>query len=170
MKEKQFIQHPFPPLFDSQSELLILGSLPSVKSREVQFYYAHPQNRFWKVLYAIWEEPYQEEKEKRISFLKQHKIALWDVIASCEISGSSDASIRNVVPNDIGRLLKETNIKFIFTTGNTAKKYYDRYCLPQTGIEAMVLPSPSPANARMSIEQLISAYKIICTKKESNLK
>lgn len=151
--------HNIPPLYDENSRILILGSFPSVKSREGQFFYHHPQNRYWKVMAAVldWETPETIEEKKRM-ILENH-IAMWDVIASCEITGSSDSSIRNVVPNDIGRLLKKTAIAKIYTNGGMAHKYYHKYIKSQIGIDDIKLPSTSPANAAWSLERLIMAWK-----------
>jgi len=152
------IQHPFPALYNSASEILILGSFPSVKSREQGFFYGHPQNRFWRVTAAVFgcEVP-QTIPEKR-AFLLQNHIALWDVIASCEITGSSDSSIKNVKPNPLLPIIENSKITRIFVNGGTAAKYYDKYQLPVTGIPAVRLPSTSPANAAWTLEKLIAAW------------
>ena len=155
------IVHPFPPLYDDYSEILILGSFPSVKSREQMFFYGHPQNRFWRVLAVIFEQTVPASIEEKKAFLTQNHIALWDVIASCEIVGSSDSSIKNAVANDISPILKNSRVKRIFVNGGTAKKLYDRYLYPVTGIEAVLLPSTSPANAAWSLERLIQEWKKI---------
>lgn len=155
------VNHELPPVFDASSKVLILGSLPSPRSRQIGFYYGHPQNRFWKVLSAITEQEIPEEPAGKRRFLLENHIALWDVIASCEITGAQDSSIRNVTPNDLRVLLNVAPIKAIFTTGKTAAKWYDKLLLPQTGIPAVVLPSPSPANCAVSLEQLIEAYRQI---------
>lgn len=153
--------HPIPPVYNEQSVILILGSFPSVKSREAMFFYGHPQNRFWKVTAAVFgcAEPKTVEEKKR--FLLDNKIAVWDVIASCEITGSSDSSIKNVVPNDIKSILENTKIKRIFVNGKTAHKYYDKYIKPEIGIDAVCLPSTSPANAMWSVERLAEAWRTI---------
>lgn len=155
------VEHPFPPLFNEQSELLILGSFPSVKSREQLFFYGHPQNRFWRVLAAVFECPTPETIEEKKAFLLQNRVALWDVIASCEIQGSADSSIKAATPNDLSPILKNAPIRRIFVNGGAAKKMYDRHILPTLGREAIVLPSTSPANAAWSLERLIHAWKII---------
>ena len=153
--------HNIPPLFDENSEILILGSFPSQKSREAEFFYGHSQNRFWLVMSAVLgEDPPQSIEEKR-KMLISHKIALWDVIKSCEITGSSDSSIRDVVPNNILGILEKSNIKRIFTNGKTAEKYYKKYILETTQIKATPLPSTSPANAAYSLERLVDEWKII---------
>lgn len=156
-----FVKHEFPPCFDENSEILILGSIPSIKSREVGFYYGHPKNRFWKVLECIYQETISEDIESKKSFLKRYHIALWDVLASCEIKGSSDASIENPIPNDINFILDNSKVKRIYTSGKKAYELYQKYCYPITKKEAILLPSTSPANAAMNLEKLIQAYKII---------
>lgn len=150
--------HNIPPVYDKNSKILILGSFPSVKSREAQFFYGHPQNRFWKVLSAVLgcECPVTTEEKK--AMLLSHNIAVWDVIGSCQITGSSDASIRAVVPNDIAGLVAKTSITHIFTNGATSSNMYKRYCCNRVGIEAVRLPSTSPANASYSLERLIAEW------------
>ncbi len=155
------IEHPFPPLFDERSEILILGSFPSVKSREQLFFYGHPQNRFWRVLAAVFDCAIPETIAEKKTFLLQNHVALWDVIASCEIQGSADSSIRNAVANDLSPILRNAPIRCIFVNGGTAKKLYDRHILPVIGREATVLPSTSPANAAWSLERLTEAWNII---------
>lgn len=155
------IYHPFPPLYDENSKILILGSFPSVKSREQMFFYGHPQNRFWKVVSALYgcDTPKCIEEKRR--FLHSNGIALWDVIASCEITGSSDSSIKNVTPNDLTEILNSADIRKIFVNGKTAEKYYNKYTKSITGREAVCLPSTSPANAVWTYEKLVEAWKII---------
>lgn len=155
------ITHPFPPLYDKNSKILILGSFPSVKSREQMFFYGHPQNRFWKVIAAVFECDVPETIEEKKTFLLENGIALWDVIASCEITGSSDGSIRNVKVNDISKILEEADIRQIFVNGKTAEKYYKKYTKAHTGREAVCLPSTSPANAAWSVDALIEEWKVI---------
>jgi len=153
--------HEFPPLYDENSRILILGSFPSVKSRQQQFYYGHPQNRFWKILAAVTgEEEPRSIPEKRALALK-HGIALWDVIESCEIRGSSDSSIRNAIPTDLSRILHTGNISTIYTNGSLANRLYMKYQYPQTGMEAVALPSTSPANAAWSFERLLTCWQQI---------
>jgi TDG/mug DNA glycosylase family protein len=154
-----YVYHELPPVYDEHSIVLILGSMPSPKSREVGFYYGHPQNRFWKVLSEIFEVDCvnMSVQEKR-KFLYEQKLALWDVIYSCEIDGASDSSIKDVVPNDIEKLLKKTKISKIFTLGKTASSFYKKYCLAKTGINDICLPSTSPANCRVKFETLISEF------------
>lgn len=141
--------HPIPPIYDENSKILVLGSFPSVKSREENFYYGHPQNRFWKVLSAVYNEPVPLSVEEKKRFLYKHGIALWDVIASCEIEGSADSSIRNA------------DIQRIFLNGRTTEKYFDKYLRRSIDITAECLPSTSPANAAWPLERLAAAWKII---------
>lgn len=154
------VEHPFDPVWDCESKILILGSFPSVKSREQMFFYGHPRNRFWMVISTLLgiETPVTTEEKKAV-LLNSH-IALWDVIASCDIYGSSDSSIKNAVPNDIGFIIKNSKIERIFTNGATADKLYKKYILPATGIEAMRLPSTSPANAAKSVDELVKEWAI----------
>lgn len=159
--DEQRVQHTLDPIFFSDSEILILGTMPSPKSREKMFYYAHPQNRFWKTLAGVFDEPAPQNERECILLLKEHKIALWDVLESCDIVGASDASIRNPVPNDIASIIRYTYIHEIYTTGTTAFNLYNKLIKPSIKKEAVLLPSPSPANARMSLDDLIEAYKII---------
>ena len=158
------IHHPFPPLYDAHSEILILGSFPSVKSREQQFFYGHPQNRFWRVTAAVFGAEIPRTIGEKRAFLLQNHIALWDVIASCEITGSSDSSIRSVVPNDLTPILAAVDIWQIYVNGGTAAKYYDKYQKQVLGREAVRLPSTSPANAAWSLDRLIEAWSIIRSK------
>ena len=148
-------------MYDKDSEILILGTLPSVKSRENNFYYGHKQNRFWKVLATLLKEPVPETIEEKKVMLLAHRIALWDVIQSCDIKGSSDSSIKNVQPTDIGMILEKTNVTQIYANGNKAGQLDKRYQFPITGIEATVLPSTSPANAAWSLARLCEAWKTI---------
>lgn len=159
--EYEHIVHSFEPVYDKASEILILGTLPSVKSRENNFYYGHKQNRFWKVLATLLKEPVPETIEEKKVMLLAHRIALWDVIQSCDIKGSSDSSIKNVQPTDIGMILEKTNVTQIYANGNKAGQLYKRYQFPVTGIEATVLPSTSPANAAWSLARLCEAWKTI---------
>ena len=153
------ISHPIPPVFDRHSKVLILGSFPSVKSREAQFFYGHPQNRFWKVTSKVFgvQEPRTVEEKKM--FLLSHGIAVWDVIASCDITGSSDSSIKNVVTNDLTLILETADIRTIFVNGKTAEKFYNKYIKDTIGRPAVCLPSTSPANAAWSVERLVNAWK-----------
>lgn len=161
MHELKHVLHPFPPLYDENSRVLILGSFPSVKSREQKFFYGHPQNRFWRVLAAVFDcMPPQTIDEKR-AFLLSHGIALWDVIAACEITGSADSSIKNAVANDLSPILAAADIRQIFVNGKTAEKYYRKYTEAATGRAAICLPSTSPANAAWSMERLIAAWRSV---------
>ena len=156
--------HEFPPVYDENSEILILGSFPSVKSREMQFFYGHPQNRFWKVLAQVLNETVPHTIPEKKEMLLRHHIALWDVIASCDIAGSSDSSIRNVVPNDLAYIIGRSRITRIYANGAKSKQLYDKYLAKQLGIEAVQLPSTSPANAAYSVERLLEYWqKIIKT-------
>ena len=156
------VRHEFNPVFDSTSRILILGTLPSVKSREQNFYYGHPQNRFWKLLARICEsKKVPETIEEKKAFLLANHIAVWDVIAECDIIGSSDSSIKNVVPTDLNRILEESEVERIFCNGKASGNYYKKYQESRTGIEATVLPSTSPANAAFSLEKLIEIWKCI---------
>ena len=158
---QETVRHPFPPLYDAHSEILILGSFPSVKSREQQFFYGHPQNRFWRVTAAVFGCAVPQSIDDKRAFLLENHIALWDVIASCEITGSSDSSIRNVLPNDLLPILSAAHIRQIFVNGGTAAKYYDKYQKPVLGRDAVRLPSTSPANAAWSAARLTEAWQII---------
>ena len=162
-KLKNHVDHTsIPPFINKDANTLILGSLPSVASRKYGFFYAHPQNRFFKILSMVFKEEEPKTIEERKAFLTRNKIGLYDVIFACDIYGSSDASIENVEPIDLKNLLIQyPNIKQIFTTGKKAKELYDKYLLPQVGVEAISLPSSSAANASMSLEKLVEAYKII---------
>ena len=152
------IKHTIPPVYDANSRILVLGSFPSVKSREQQFFYGHKQNRFWKVLAGILgcEVPHTIE-EKKAMLLANH-IAVWDVIKRCEIEGSSDASIRDVIPNDLSEILKIADIQTIYTNGGKAYELYCKYIYPVNGIKAHKLPSTSPANAGYSLDRLKEAW------------
>jgi len=155
------VSHPIPPVFDRHSKVLILGSFPSVKSREAQFFYGHPQNRFWKVTSTVFAAPEPHTIEEKKEFLLSHGIAVWDVIASCDITGSSDSSIKNVIPNDLTKILNVADIRAIFVNGKTAEKYYNKYIRDAIGRDAVCLPSTSPANAAWTVERLTEAWKQI---------
>ena len=161
MADYQHVTHGFGPVFDENSRILILGSFPSVKSREAAFFYGHPQNRFWKLLSRLYQEPLPETMETRRAFLLRNHIALWDAIESCDIIGSSDASIKNVEPVDIMRILDVSPVQAIYGNGNKACEMYRKYLEPVTGRPIITLPSTSPANAAWSLEKLIDAWKII---------
>ena len=165
MKEypAQRIAHPFGPLFSAKSEVLILGSFPSVKSREQHFFYGHPQNRFWKVIAALYhtETPVTIPEKKEL--ILRSGLALWDTIASCTVTGSSDASIRDVRANDLSVILDHSPIRKICCNGKTSWQLYEKWIRPQTGREALCLPSTSPANAQWTLERLTEAWaEILC--------
>ncbi|MGP1544134.1 MAG: DNA-deoxyinosine glycosylase [Candidatus Fimenecus sp.] len=161
-KENQNIIHPFPPFVKSDSKILILGSFPSVKSREVKFFYGHPQNRFWNVVSAIYDYPVPKTVDEKKIFLKNNHIALWDVIYSCEIKGSSDISIKNVLPNNLDLIFNKAKIQKIYLNGKTSEKYFMKYQSEKySHIYFETLPSTSPANAIWNLEKLISKWKII---------
>lgn len=150
-----------PPVFDEHSAVLILGTMPSPKSREAGFYYAHPQNRFWPVLSVLFGEPVPEEAAQRRDFALRHRIALWDVLAQCDIEGAADSAIKNPVPNNIAALLCGSEIRAVFTAGKAATRLYKRLCEPVGCPSAMELPSTSPANARLRLDDLVAEYRVI---------
>lgn len=160
--EAGLVTHEFDAFFDKDSRVLILGTIPSPKSREQGFYYGHPQNRFWRVLADVLDEEFPQTVEERKGFLKRNHIALWDVLESCEIKGASDVSIRNARPNDMNRILQAADIRAIFATGAKAAQLYKKLCFPECGVEAVRLPSTSPANCGCSYETLREAYSQIC--------
>ncbi|MBQ7337167.1 MAG: DNA-deoxyinosine glycosylase [Clostridia bacterium] len=153
------ITHPIPPVYDACSTILILGSFPSVKSREQGFFYGHPQNRFWRVLAAVYHKSVPQTVVEKRDFLLSQGIALWDVVASCEIIGSADHSIKQVIPNNIEKILRQAHIRQIFVNGKTALKYYGQYLREQIGKDAVCLPSTSPANAAWSLERLVETWR-----------
>lgn len=155
------LQHPFGPLYCEKSRVLILGSFPSVKSREQNFFYGHPQNRFWKVIASIFESEVPQDIEAKKVLILENGLALWDSIASCEITGSSDASIRNVKTNDISIILDSCRIERIYCNGRKSYDLYRKYIEPETGREAECLPSTSPANAAWTLDKLIAAWQVI---------
>ncbi len=159
MAELTKVTHPFDPIYNAQSQVLILGSLPSQKSREQNFFYGHPRNRFWKVLAAVFDEPVPDSIEAKKELLLTHHVAVWDVIASCSIKGSSDASITDVIPTDLSTLLENSRIHTILCNGRTAERFYLKFQYSRTGIEPVFVPSTSPANAACSLEKLISLWK-----------
>lgn len=161
MKEYTRIVHPFGPLYDEHSGILILGSLPSVKSREQNFFYGHPQNRFWPLMAALFGETPPATVDEKKALALRHHIALWDTIYSCDIVGSSDSSIRSVVPTDLRPILRETGLRRIYCNGRTSGLYYSRYQEKVLGIPATVLPSTSPANAAWTMERLAGAWRVI---------
>ena len=160
MKRTEII-HPIPPFFRPDSEILILGSFPSVKSREQKFFYGHPQNRFWKVLACVFEDGVPKDIPEKCAFLEKHRIALWDSIGRCTIEGSSDSSIRDVVPNDLSVITANAPIRAIFCNGKTSADCYARYIRDRLRRDAVTLPSTSPANAAYSLDRLKDAWKII---------
>ncbi len=159
--QEQRILHPFGPLFGPESRVLILGSFPSVKSREQNFFYGHPQNRFWKVIAALFDQPVPEDIPAKKDLILSHGLALWDSIASCVITGSSDASIREVRANDLRIILDSSPIEKIYCNGRKSHEMYNKYILPVLGREASCLPSTSPANAQWSLEKLTAAWAVI---------
>lgn len=161
MAEAEFLVHPIPPFYDTESRVLVLGSFPSVKSRETGFFYGHPRNRYWSMIAAICgtETPVTIEQKK--AFLSTQHIAMWDTIRSCTITGSSDSSIRDVVPNDLDRILKTAPIRNIYCNGTTSYNLYMKYIYPRTGRPALKMPSTSPANAAWTLEKLIGAWDVM---------
>lgn len=157
MKEYHLIE----PIYDKDSKILILGSFPSVKSREANFFYHHPQNRFWRVLAAVYQDTVPEEIADKKAFLKRHQIALWDVIASCNIKGSSDSSISDVEVNDLNMNIANSSVKHIYTNGNLADKLYHRYFDTIIDLPVTKLPSTSPANAAYSLDKLLIYWRVI---------
>ena len=161
MSAAQRIDHPFPPLFDSESRTLILGSFPSVKSREAMFFYGHPQNRFWKLIALLCNEDVPVSIEEKSALILRNHLALWDSIHSCTITGSSDSSVRDVVPNDLSVIFENSKVSRVFCNSALSHKMYMKYIYPSTGIEAVKLPSTSPANAAYSLERLAQEWKVI---------
>ena len=156
------ISHPLAPVFDSNSRVLVIGTMPSPKSREVGFYYMHPQNKFWRVLCELLGEPLPQTNDERQALLLRRHIALWDVLAGCEIDGADDGSIREPVANDLRVVLDHADIKAIFTTGTKAAQLYKKLCLPKTGTPAIPLPSTSPANCRFySYDEILDKYRVL---------
>lgn len=161
MSTYNHIVHPFGPLYDSRSKILILGSLPSVKSRQQNFFYGHPQNRYWRLMAKLLKETEPKTIEEKKALVLNHRIAMWDTIYSCDIIGSSDSSIKNVVPNDLSVIIRNSEVTHIFCNGNASGAYYRKYQEDALGISAAVLPSTSPANAAWSFERLFEAWKAI---------
>lgn len=161
MAELEWIKHPIEPFYDSNARILILGSFPSVKSREQMFFYGHKQNRFWKVMAAVLQEEVPQTIDDKKRMLQKHKIAVYDVIYSCEIAGSSDSSIRNVTPTDLKTIVRLSQVNRIFCNGKTAGGLYAKYQEKITGIVATTLPSTSPANAMWNMDRLIEEWKKI---------
>lgn len=155
------VRHTIDPVFDANSRVLVLGTMPSPKSRETGFYYGHPQNRFWKVMAALFNEPLPTTNDEKRALALRHGVALWDVLSECTIEGASDGTIADCVPNDIGGLLAKAPIQAVFCTGAKATELYAKYCEPRTGRPCTRLPSTSPANAAKSLDQLVEAYRVI---------
>lgn len=157
---REQVKHNFEPIFDANSEILILGTMPSPRSRKAGFYYAHPQNRFWRVIAEIFSQEVPVTIEEKKAMLLNNHIALWDVLMTCDIKGADDSSIQNPRANDMNVILSCTNITAIFTTGVKATTLYGKYCYPETKIEAIYLPSTSAANcARYTYDDLVRAYQ-----------
>lgn len=162
MSKTSFVQHSLEPVFDGSSTILILGTMPSPASRENGFYYSHPQNRFWQVLSAVFDEPLPYTKEQKTQLALSHGLALWDVLASCEIDGAEDSSIRKPVANDLSLILSAAPIQAVYTTGDKAASLYRKLCRPKTGLDATALPSTSPANrGRYPLNTLIELYSVL---------
>lgn len=161
MSGYEHVVHPFGPLYDSQSKVLILGSLPSLKSREQNFFYGHPQNRYWPLIARLFGQKTPQTVEDKKALVLSHNMAMWDTIYSCDIIGSSDSSIRNAVPTDLSAIINNSCVKHIFCNGNTSGSYYRKYQEPLLGIKAIVLPSTSPANAAWNFDRLFEAWKVI---------
>ena len=164
MQEYEHLTHTFEPVFYKDSKILILGSFPSVKSRENNFYYGHPQNRFWRVLAGVLRKDVPQTIEEKKTFLLEHHIAVWDVIESCTIIGSSDSSIKDVVVNDFSKILGKSKIETIYVNGGKAYELYRKYAEKQTGIPAVKLPSTSPANAAWNLDKLCEAWSVVTEK------
>ena len=166
---KEIIHHPFGPLYNEHSKGLILGSFPSVKSREQEFYYGHPQNRFWSVVATVFGQPKPRTIEEKTALILDHDLALWDSIACCEITGSSDASIKNAKPNDISIILENSNVEQVFCNGRKSYDLYRKYIEPSTGMKAVYLPSTSPANAQWTMNRLVEAWSVINSEQEQGI-
>ncbi len=160
-RARETVVHEIEPVFDERSRVLVLGTIPSPKSREAGFFYGNPRNRFWQVLATLFDEPLAQSIDERRDLLLRHRIALWDVLASCEIDGASDASIRNAQPNDLSRIFRAADIRAVFATGAKAAKLYERFCASTYDIPCTALPSTSPANARASLDDLVEAYRAL---------
>ncbi len=159
--EAEHIVHPIPPLYDENSRVLVLGSFPSIKSREAMFFYGHPQNRFWRLLALLCGEPEPKTVEEKKRLALSHGVAMWDSIHSCTIVGSSDSSVRDVVPNDLSVILENSRVEKIFCNGALSHRMYMKHIYPNTGIAAVKLPSTSPANAAFSLDRLAKCWKVI---------
>lgn len=154
------MKHEIKPVYDKNSKILILGSFPSEASRAAGFYYGHPRNRFWRVLSYAVGKPAPSDKDGKIRFLLDSNIALWDVIASCTVTGSSDSSIRDVVPNDITPILRSADIKAVYLNGRLANRLFEKYI--KCDLPHYCLPSTSPANAAYSLDGLIKEWSVVC--------
>jgi len=159
MNQLEEVTHTLEPIFDCESKILILGTFPSVKSREGNFYYHNPKNRFWHVLAEVFSEKTPETILEKEDFLHRNHIAIWDVVKSCQIKGSDDSSISNVVPNDFAVVLNDSNITKIYSNGGKAADLFEKYCYEQTGIKIEKIPSTSPANAAYSLAKLVQIWK-----------
>lgn len=159
---ENFVEHTLKPIFDGNSKILILGTMPSPKSRQNNFYYGNPQNRFWRVMADILKEPLPQNNQQRKELMLSHGIALWDVLKSCTIDGADDSTIKNPVPNDLSFVISQTQIKTVFTTGKKAYSLYNRFCRKSTGLDALSLPSTSPANCRhYTYEDILREYSVL---------
>lgn len=159
MQVSQLVTHPLPPIFDKQSRVLLLGTMPSPLSRELGFHYANPRNRFWPVIAALWQEEKPSTDAERRDFCRRHRLAIDDVLASCHISGAADSTITDAVPNDLHRICDCASIQKVFCTGATATHLYRKLIEPSLGLPCVQLPSTSPANARMRLADLIVAWE-----------
>ena len=160
---REIIIHPWPPLYDERSKILILGTIPSPKSREFGFYYGHPQNIFWKTLAEVLNKPAPGQSvDERRDFALLNRIALWDVLYSCEINGASDLSIRNPVPNQFAPLLSKIKPAAIFTTGKKATELFNKLCAEEAGMTAVYLPSTSPANRAAQVSgEFMARWRLV---------
>lgn len=174
MPDSTLITHPLAPVWNEESKVLLLGTMPSPKSRQLGFFYMHPQNRFWRVLPQVFGESLTHPNkspdtkaaiEERRDFLLRHNLALWDVLASCQIKGAADSSIRREIPNDFSQILSESKIRHVFFTGQTAAALWKKHCAAlyeeRFHLQVHTLPSTSPANARFTIDDLIEEYQIV---------
>jgi double-stranded uracil-DNA glycosylase len=162
MSKTSFVCHSLDPVYDGSSSILVLGTMPSPASREAGFYYSHPQNRFWQVLSAVFDEPLPYTPEQKARLVLSHGVALWDVLASCEIDGAEDSSIRKPVANDFTEILAKAQIRTVYTTGEKATSLYRKLCRNAVGIDAIPLPSTSPANrGRYPLNTLIEIYSAL---------
>lgn len=161
MNQHETIVHPLKPLYNEESKILILGSFPSIKTREYGFFYGHPQNRFWPIMEELFNTKLSTDIDERREFILKNKIAMYDSIFQCDIIGSSDASIQNVIPSDLSEIFAKAKIEKVYCNGATSHKYYKKYHEKKYGIKAVALPSSSPANARYRIEDLVRVWSQI---------